>query len=359
MPFRTIVCQRSDARWERYITQLENVGFPIPAFALPSFPVPTGQSPTLVVLEREDGEVVWAAAAEVGRSRILPWRRVIRVPRFGPGITAEIRESVVYSLIELAASVRALRVHVEVFEPDPENRLALTKALAHREFEAALHSRSYSSTVFVDLRGSEERILASFHSKTRRDIRALAKYPLECRPIEDITLSARMNELLGISMARTGGRFEQTRWADVMAFIATEPSRAALVGVFRTDIIGAEALVGYVLGYRHAHTVQYSIAACARLTDVRAPLLYAPTWELMRWAKRNDAQWFDFGGITAGSLASGDRSGGISDFKRYFCADVTPVGAEMVFSPVPRLSKLAAAVSALVSRLPRLRPQLG
>ena len=228
------------------------------------------------------------------------------------------------------------------------------KTRIRRDFEVALHPRTYSSTIFVDLRASEEKILASFHSKTRRDIRALSKYPLECRPITDPLLSSRMNELLGISMGRTGGRFEETSWTGVLDFIATDPSRAALVGVFRTDVSGPAALVGYVLGYRHAQTVQYSTAACARLADIRAPLLYAPTWELIRWGKRNGAHWFDFGGITAGSLASGERSGGISDFKRYFCAHESTVGGEMVFSPVPRLSRLAASASALVSRQPRL-----
>ena len=350
--FRTIVCQRSDPRWKRYIALLENAGFPVPAFALPSFTAASGQATRLVVLEREDGEVLWAAAAEVGRSRILPWRRIVRLPRFGPGITPQIRDGVVSALIELAATERALRVHVEIFAPRPEDRNALTEALAHRKFQVASHQRCYASTVFIDLRGSEQEILATFHSKTRRDIRAISKYPLECRPITEPKLSDRLNELLGISMSRTGGRFDETRWTDVLAFVATDPTRAALIGVFRTDIVGTEALVGYVLGYRHADTVQYSVAACARLADMRAPLLYAPTWELMRWGKRNGARWFDFGGVTTGSRASGDRAAGISDFKRYFCANVQSVAAEMVFSPVPRLSRLAAFVSAMASRLP-------
>lgn len=353
--FRAKLCQRSDPEWAKYIDRLERVGFPVPAFALGCFPSDAAQARKLVVLEREDGTVVWAAVADVGRSRIVPWRRIIRLPRLGPGITPEFRDSIVSTLAELAASERALRLHVELFEPDPAARRALTEALARGDFEMARYPRSYSSTVIIDLRPSEAGILSSFHSKTRRDIRAMSKYPLQCRPITDPALSARMNDLLGVSMSRTGGRFEETRWADVLAFIATDPSRGALVGVFRTDVVGTDALVGYVLGYRHADTVQYSTAACARLNEIRAPLLYAPTWELMRWGKQNGAKWFDFGGITAGSRESGDRAGGISDFKRYFCEEVTSVGAEMVFSPVPRLSRLATKASTMVSRLPRFR----
>ena len=355
LQYHVVICRRSDSNWGKYTSHLERSGFPVPAFALPSFPPSLGQLRTLAVLEREDGEVVWAAVAEVGRSRVLPWRRIIRIPRFGPGVTSDFRECVVNALVDLAVEEHALRVHVEVFEPDPDRRLALTNALAHRAFKVAMDARSYSSTVFIDLRVSEAELLSSFHSKTRRDIRAIAKYPLECRPITDPSLARRMNELLGVSMTRTGGRFEETRWVDVLGFIAANPTRAALLGVYRTDIAGAEALVGYVLGYRHGDTVEYSIAACARLADIRAPLLYAPTWELMRWGKRNGAIWFDFGGITSGSRASGDRAGGISDFKRYFSPEVTPVGADMVFSPVPRLSSFAASVSTLISRLSRRR----
>lgn len=350
---RVGVCQRSDRGWATSIARLDCAGFPVPAFALPSFPIALGQSTKLVLLDRDGREVVWAAAVEIERSRILPWRRIIRLSRFGPGITPEIRDSVVSALVEVAATERALRLHVEVFEPDPETQLVITKALANRGFEAAPYSRSYASTVFIDLRGTDDQILASFHSTARRHIRALAKHQLQCHPITDPALSARMNELLGVSMSRTGALFEETRWVEVLAFIAAHPSRAALLGVFRTDMVGAEALVGYVLGYRHGDTVEYSIAACARLVEIRAPLLYAPTWELMRWGKRNGARWFDFGGITAGSRASGDPAGGISDFKRYFFARETTLGGEMIFSPVPRLSRLAAAMSAMMSRRPR------
>ena len=353
--FRATVCQREDRAWAIYARQLEERGFPLPAFAVPFFPTAIDQSPTLVVLERDIGEVVWAAAVEVGRSRILPWRKIIRVPRFGPGITPQIQERVICALVDLAVEARALRMHVEVFEPDAHHRLALIDVLAERGFERTPNPRSYSSTIFIDLRESEEKLLTSFRSKTRRDIRAIAKYPLECRPITDPALASRMNALLGISMGRTGGRFEETHWTDVLAFIATNPGRGALLGVFRTDVRGADALVGYVLGYRHGDTIQYSTAACARLSDIRAPLLYAPTWELMRWGKRNGAQWFDFGGITSGSRATGERSGGISDFKRYFSEHVTEVGTEMVFSPAPRLSRIAAWISSRISRLERRR----
>ncbi len=305
----------------------------------------------LVGLLAADGELAWASVAESSRSRIVPWRPILRVPRFGPGLSPALRDVAIDALIQFAGRHRALRVHVATFEPEDETRGALRQALAQRGFVVAEHAFSYQNTVLIDLRRSEETVFATFHAKTRRDVRALGKAGLLCAEIMDATLSARMNELLGISMGRTGGRFVPTRWADVIEFIAREPTRAALIGVFRPDREGPDSLVGYVLGYRHGNMVQYGIAACARLTDVRAPLLYAPTWELMRWGQRNGAEWFDFGGVTSGTLAKGDRAGGISEFKRYFRSEITPVSMEMIFTPSPLLSQMARSLSAVGTAL--------
>jgi hypothetical protein len=154
-------------------------------------------------------------------------------------------------------------------------------------------------------------------------------------------------------MLRTGGSFEETDWAAVMQFIASEPGRACLLGVFRPDCEGPDALVGFVFGVRHGDTVEYDIAASARLPDLRVPLLYAPTWEVMRWGKREGAQWFDFGGITAGSKDSGDPTGGISDFKRYFSPVSIPVGEELVHTPSARLSSAEHLASSALASIKR------
>ena len=346
-----IICRNADSEWKDYVGSLEATGFPIPVSATPSFPVDAGSERWLIGLRDADGKIVWASIAESSRSRIVPWRQIIRFLRFGPGLPPGLRDAAMDSLVHFATTQRALRMHVAMYEPDDGKRHTLVQGLARRGFRPESNPRSYAKTVLIDLRLNEESILASFHTKTRRDIRALGKAGLICREISDAGLSARMNVLLGISMGRTGGHFHAMHWAEVITFIAQEPRRAVLIGVFRPDIDGPLSLVGYVLGYRHGDTVQYGVAACARLTDVRAPLLYAPTWELMRWGKRNGGDWFDFGGVTSGTRASGDPAGGISEFKRYFRSEITPVGEEMVYSASPRLNRLARSVSAAASFL--------
>ena len=63
------------------------------------------------------------------------------------------------------------------------------------------------------------------------------------------------------------------------------------------------------------------------------PLLYAPLWELIRWARAGGARWFDFGGITLTDPDASDPLQGISDFKRFFCRDVAKVGGEWRLDP--------------------------
>ena len=348
-PPSSVICPLSDHRWNGYVASLEATGFPLPAFAAASYPLTAATQRWLVGLREPEGGLAWGAIAESSRSRIVPWRRIIRFHRFGRGLTPAHREAALDVIVEFATIGNALRLHVSLYEPDAASRHALIQGLTRRRFRLAPYRESYRETVLIDLRESEEALLRSFHAKTRRDIRALGKAGLTCREITDPAFAPRMNALLAISMARTGGRFVPTIWDDVMRFIDREPSRAVLIGVFRTDSDGPESLVGYVLGYRHGDTLEYGLAACARLADIRAPLLYAPTWELMRWGKRQGAEWFDFGGVTPGSRASGDPAGGISDFKRYFRSDITSVGEELVFTPSPRLSHLATSVSTLAT----------
>ena len=323
----------------------------MPAFSILSFPGSAAAERWLIGVGPSEAELAWGAVAESSRSRIVPWKRIVRFRRFGRGLSPRQRDAAFDAIVEFAARSHALRVHVSIYEPDELSRHALIDGLAARGFTPAVHRQAYTDTVLIDLRQSEEALLQSFHAKTRRDIRALEKAGLSCRAITDPSYSVRMNELLGISMARTGGRFTAVGWDEILAFISREPSRAALLGVFRSDLAGPEALVGYVLGYRHGDTIEYGVAACARLSDIKAPLLYAPTWELMRWGRRHGGEWFDFGGVTGGTRTAGDRAGGISEFKRYFRSDVTVVGEEMVYSPSPWLSRAAAGVSAASSFL--------
>jgi lipid II:glycine glycyltransferase (peptidoglycan interpeptide bridge formation enzyme) len=119
-----------------------------------------------------------------------------------------------------------------------------------------------------------------------------------------------------------------------------------VVGLFRTDREGPEALLAFAWGCAHGDQVEYNAAASTRNPEVRLPMAYALAWDLMRWGKSTGAEQFDFGGITAGTHGEEDRLGGISDFKRYFTTMEREVGAEWVLEPRPLRAAVASAVSA-------------
>ena len=77
-------------------------------------------------------------------------------------------------------------------------------------------------------------------------------------------------------------------------------------------------------------------------------------WDLIVWAKRIGASWFDLGGVTAGSVGSGDPVGGISDFKRLFSKQMIDVAEDWEFEPRPVPARLATLVSAGAGWLSRV-----
>ena len=308
----------------------------------------------LVGLRDERGEAQWGCAVSVSRSRALPMARILRVPRFGHGLTLPLVDAACATLRDLARAERVLRLHVELYLPDAELRASVFEALTRSGFGRSARPRSYARTVLIDLRPTEEELFASFHRTCRQNIRGLSKHSLECLAIAAPSLAGRMNALVAEAMARTGGRHVALDWPAWIAFIAGHPDLARLVGVFRKETSGPDSLVGYVLGCRHGDTVEYSVAASTRLAGTRTPLLYAPTWRLIQWAKSVGATTFDFGGITAGSARAGDPVGGISDFKRSFSGNVVEVGGEFVLEPSRWRSAAAAVLPSVAAAARRL-----
>jgi hypothetical protein len=205
----------------------------------------------------------------------------------------------------------------------------------------------------MDLAGDEEQIFARLHATGRRHVRAVARAPVELRPITDPVLAPRLDALVRDAFTRTGGRYEPEDWTAIVSLSAREPHLSRVVGLFKTGSQGAEALLSFAWGRMHGDHADYAAGASTRAADVRAPLGYGTIWDLVRWAKREGASYFDLGGITEGRHGSDDPLGGISDFKRYFGGTVAEVGEEWMLEPNPlaaRLARSLAKVAALARR---------
>ncbi len=294
-------------------------------------------------------------AVEVSRSRAIPGHLLLRVEKFGAALSDGAREAGLRALAHLAWSrARVLRVYVEVYTRDPGVREQIGRVLRQLRFRSAAQPRTYRHTVWVDLEPDEDRILASFRPSTRRNIRQMAKHPFEVRAIVDPALRDRVEVLLRESLARTGGPPQQEDWEAVQALSIRCPQLSRLAGVFRTDIAGPEALVAVAWGLNHGDYVDNPATGMTRLPGSRAPLTYALIWDLIQWAKRVGARWFDLGGVTLAEGGTGDSLRGISAFKRGFSDTIATVGEEWTLEPNLVHGRLATALSSVSSLAQRV-----
>jgi len=303
-----------------------------------------------VAVRRPDGRCVWGFAVELQRSRALPGHLLARAERLTWAGGHAAFEAGLGTLAQVARSTRTmLRISLELFSPDPNLLGQMGATAAQLGFRRRLPQRCYAETLIVDLRPSEEEMLKSFHGTARRHIRSAGKHPVEVRPIVDPRYAGRLDELLRETLARTGGTPQRHDWDRILDFSHSEPTLSRVVGLFRADTEDdPSSLLAFAWGCNHGDHAHYSTAASTRASEIRLPMGYVLAWDLMTWAKRHGAQWFDFGGITRGSFGGTDPVGGISDFKRYFSTTVASVGEEWILEPHRIRSLIANAASALV-----------
>ncbi len=291
-------------QWEECERALANAGIRLPLAHRAGWArVRRGVSSQLVALRGTDGDWVAAFGVYAAASRALPGFRLLRVERFGEAVPRAAWAAAAEALVALARrQPRVLRLSVELFSRD---------------------------------------------DNTRRAIRAVAKLPVQVRLIDDRALASRMEALSCETFARTGGEYQALwDWAGVIELSDSMPDASRLVGLFRTDKEGPEALLGFAWGCWNGQSVSYLAGASTRPTDQqRVGIVHPLFWDLIGWAKGTGGTWFDLGGVTAGTVGSGDPVGGISDFKRLFSKDAIDVADDWVFTP----RRLPAGVAAILS----------
>jgi len=305
-----------------------------------------------------DGSNPGAIAVDVGRARSLPGYRHLRVERLGETLPRAVWRDAVAALAALARQeARVLLLSVEVFSRDPETRATLGALLTEAGFTRAAQPRNWGVTLALDLRPSEAELMASFSRSLRQRLTGIAKLPVAVRPVDDERCAPRLEELTRQAFQRTGGRYEALwDWAGVIALSRRSPDASRLVGLFRTDRDGTDALLGFAWGWWNGASASYFAGATTRPSDLQVPIAHALVWDLICWAKREGADWFDLGGVSAGTTGSADPVGGISDFKRQFSKETVEVAEDWTLEPrlVPaRLAALVSAGAAWFSRVAR------
>jgi hypothetical protein len=341
------------ARWE---LELEQAGIRLPfSHRLASAELEPHPGPLFFMIRDASRTPRGMFAAQRRLSRALPGHFLLLVERFGETLPVEVRAVGVRALADLSRTApRVLRTYLGVFSPELSVQQEIASSAAAAGFRKNPFPRSYANTILIDLRPAEEEIFASFQSKTRRDIRAASKFPVIVRPIEETGFAGRLETLVNEVFARTGGDFNRQEWAEIIQFSARHPELSQLVGLFRTDMTGGpESLLAFAHGLHHGSYAEYSTAAATRNTDLRVPQTYVLAWEMIRWAKRHGAAFFDFGGVTPISNDGSDPLQGISAFKRYFSKAEFAVGDEWILEPSWLKARLAHAVTSVVKAVAR------
>ena len=349
IPDTTLIESPGDA-WESAEASLERSGIPVHMFARGAWarqaPTP---APWLITLGPATAPTAALGLQRV-RSRTFPGHYLWRVERFGSTLSTSEHEAFARTLAELAARLpRVLRVTAEIVSRDPKSLELAGRAWGAAGFHQRPVMRSWKRTLVVDLAQPEDAILASFSQKPRRDLRALAKLPVQVRPIDDPRWVPRMETLIDITYSRTYGTAAEADWRSRIAFAASAPL-TRLIGLFRTDVEGDRSLIAFTWGCSYGDHATYAVGASERQEDINVPLLTPLLWDLMRWARGLGATWFDLGGITAGTAASGDPLGGISDFKRLLSKTEVEVAAEWELEPNPFRARVSRTISRLAGR---------
>ncbi|MEX0912536.1 MAG: hypothetical protein WD031_03820 [Gemmatimonadota bacterium] len=289
------------------------------------------------------------------RPRALPWLRVVKAPRFGRGLT-ENPDRVIAALVEKAMDEPVLRLEVHVWNEQETVRAEIGRSLRRAGFMEADPHQSYRHTIWIDLSPSEDELLASFHATCRRHIRAPEKRGYHTAALRDAGYASRMRELIAESFRRHDGTPPALDWSEILRQADRPEPMVRIEGLFADPSHAPDTLVSFAVAYLHGEVAEYAHAGSTRCAD-GTPLLYAPTWNLIRWARRRGARAWDFGGISDPRRAPALE--GIRTFKEYFSHNALRVGEEWTLTLRPFWSRVQSTVSGLKSLAPPARRASG
>jgi peptidoglycan pentaglycine glycine transferase (the first glycine) len=278
---------------------------------------------------REGGRIR-ATAQVLVRSLPYGMGRMAYVPK-GPVLDYQengLLHAMLAALREMASwqRVMSLKVEPEVTEPSPLPQELIRLGLVPAD------PVQMRSTIWVDLTGSEDEILARQKQKTRYNTRLAAK--------KGVTVSS-------------GSLAELDAWYDMYvvtadrdSFVIHDRSYYRLVlemlqphGMANLLVAHHEgALLAGIIVFAFGHEAQYMYGASSNeKRNLMAP--YLLQWEGMRWAKSRGARIYDLWGIPD-RLEESEDLWGVYRHKRGYGGEIVRyVGAfDMVRSPLQRLA---------------------
>lgn len=314
---------------------LDAAHFPLPLPSRVSWGRHFGASThKLAIATNIDKQPIAAIGLELTNTRSFPGHYILWIHAFGDAYATKAGEALIDKIIRYATvHKRVLRIVVELECRAELARQFLQSALVSHHFYQIQSKRIPARTLITDLTQDNEKIFASFGESTRYKIRKATKSGLELALLTDLVYAARMNRLLVATFARTGMRISGIDWKPIIAICQEFPHRSRLVGVFHGSGRAPEDLLAFAWGIHHGERAVYRTGASSRDLGVKLPLLYLALWDLIQWAKREGAMWFDLGGVTSDTGEGNNVLGGISRFKRGFSREEIVLGEEWIYEP--------------------------
>jgi len=295
------------SRWNEAVAQLPG-SHVLQSFEWGQFKAKYGWKPTRLLFE-EGGQVRAAASVLCRQFPRFPLR-VMYVPK-GPLLDysdGPLLSRVLASLEELARTQRAIFIKM-----DPDVRLEedqVIGALRARGWRSSSEQIQFRNTILIDLRRSEDELLASMKAKTRYNVRLAARRGVKVRVGGSDDLPG-FHEMY----AETGRRddfiirpfaYYRDAWG---AFI-----EAGLACLFLAEYEG-EPLAG-LIAFRFGQRAWYMYGAS---TEKHRNLMpnHLLQWEAMRWAKSEGCTVYDMWGAPD-VLSEDDPLWGVYRFKEGF-----------------------------------------
>ena len=344
------VTRFGDARWSDIEREALAARIPLPLPSREAWWKSHGGDARLVSVHDATGRVRGALALELAPTRALPGHLLMRALHGGAVLVGTVGDVLLRGVAALAQEEsRVLRVNIELVLRTAAEHERVAVGMRAAGFTPLSSIRHYRDTLIIDLAGTEDQLLASFSTTTRRDLRGWAERPVEMRPLEDARYGERLNQLAQETFGRTGGDFAPRPWAERIALCRELPHASRLVGLFRAGRDDPDALLAYAWGCAHGDHAHYDDAGSTRVDDIKVSMMYPLMWDLIRWAKQQGCSWFDMGGAVPAE-AKDDPRRGISDFKRRFSKEMVAVGAEWELEQHPARAALARTLRKVASR---------
>lgn len=317
-------------------------------------PVVSGERYHLVRFQSSrSADVAWVGIRDYPM-RSLPGARVWRVLKYGGGVCERMHPHVLSAIRMLSERwPRIVRVHVEVNSIERPELLERIVQSGRDEGFSAHPPREYRRTRLVPLDPTAPEGTRGLHRSVLKNVRKTERLGHVVLPVTERAYVPRMLALLRETMARTGAAMPEIDIEAVVRSCQRYPDRFRVSALFRSGVVSSETLMAFRWCGSSGPIASDLLAASTRLVegDGHTPMMHAILLDIFRWASSRGTTTFDFGGVLPPDDPRYETVGSISHFKQLFGGFEADVGADLLFTSRPLLSRLSGSLSRMVGSL--------